>query len=501
MIEPLTKAKLIEYEFSETQIERLFTWDNYQCAVISGRGYLWASNTEMKIYSGIEGKEKHFAKSILPIHHKEPKEKFETFDQLFFYAVQVGSIEKPKSKNHFSTEKVAHNFSFNVWLQNCRGWEYGDDIRYRELLTRGNWVAYLEDTAKEAELLKQKGNTLKALWTPKKASDIEQKTNATSSLPLKGHLNEFIREVQSIEIRIKEYYIQDGVIFLDWTPDEIPDYNLKKAKFFDLSHYDQRKSDYENKIRSLQQLALTEALSLNKEELIRQVSRLEQIAEDIVSFWKIYQDWFNNRITQAEFEFKVKDLLILEKPHLPSDRERYNTSYSDKHDWHDALMLKNKYLRRFIEQVKKIIEPVKSENPSGNDKAILDGKPAFKPEVINEVFNILKDFFSVNDQEELKMILESGGDSSKPLLFKDNGNRLADAFKQLKQADLITGCQKKELEAWIAKNFQYLHRNERKHFKPKYLNDIISTDKDKCQKPLLNVVLDKTKNIHIISKV
>ncbi len=89
MIEDLTNERLIHFGFSETQIERLFSWENYSCTVIGNHGYVWASNIEKKIYSGKEGREKHFSKSILPEHHKEPKEKFETFEELFRYAVTL----------------------------------------------------------------------------------------------------------------------------------------------------------------------------------------------------------------------------------------------------------------------------------------------------------------------------------------------------------------------------------------------------------------------------
>lgn len=127
-------------------------------------------------------------------------------------------------------------------------------------------------------------------------------------------------------------------------------------------------------------------------------------------------------------------------------------------------------------------------------------KPAFKPEAIETIFDILKDFFSSEHQSQLKQILISGDNASEPLIFLDNGNRLADAFKNLKTGDFITGCEKKEIEAWISKNFKYRYRQQIKDFTPKYLNDIISTTKDKCQNPILNVKLDKPLGKYLITK-
>lgn len=151
-----------------------------------------------------------------------------------------------------------------------------------------------------------------------------------------------------------------------------------------------------------------------------------------------------------------------------------------------------------IEQLppKPVFEPEKStiEIPTA-----FDTKPVFNTEKVAEIFDILKVFFNPEHQKKLESILSTGDNLSEPLLFLENGNRLADAFKQLYNADFITGCQKKELEKWIAQNFNYRYRNEVKAFKIRYLNDIISTNNDNCKKPILNVV--KSNGVYIISKV
>ena len=127
-------------------------------------------------------------------------------------------------------------------------------------------------------------------------------------------------------------------------------------------------------------------------------------------------------------------------------------------------------------------------------------KPRFKPESIPTIFELLKGFFSPEHQTLLQQILETGNDASVQLIFLDTGNRLADAFKQLIDADIITGCEKKELETWILRNFNYRYRHIIKPFKSRYLSDIISTTKDKCQKPILNVRVDKATGKAIINK-
>ncbi len=128
-------------------------------------------------------------------------------------------------------------------------------------------------------------------------------------------------------------------------------------------------------------------------------------------------------------------------------------------------------------------------------------RPKFLGEYLPQVYDILKDFFSRSDQPELLKLLETGGNAEKPLLFIDNGSRLADAFKQLFDCGLVLGCQKKEFEEWICNNFQYRYRNVVKVFTKRYVSDIISSSKDRCQKPILNVKQEKATGRYFITKI
>ena len=128
-------------------------------------------------------------------------------------------------------------------------------------------------------------------------------------------------------------------------------------------------------------------------------------------------------------------------------------------------------------------------------------KPIFVNESISEIYEILRDFFSPEDQIEFYALLNGGENAPKPLLFLGSGNRLADAFKQLYDCDIIRGCQKKELEYWISINFSYRYRNKLKTYTLPYLSEIMSTRKDMCQKPVLNIILEKATGTYLISKI
>jgi len=145
-------------------------------------------------------------------------------------------------------------------------------------------------------------------------------------------------------------------------------------------------------------------------------------------------------------------------------------------------------------------EPVlHSENK--NEQPLPAIRPNFLAEFIPQVYEILKDFFSRSDQQELLKLLETGGNAEKPLLFIDNGSRLADAFKQLFDCGIVIGCQKKEFEEWICNNFHYRYRNVVKVFTKRYVADIISSSKDRCQKPILNVKQEKATGRYFITKI
>ncbi|HWB26769.1 MAG TPA: hypothetical protein VG738_14900 [Chitinophagaceae bacterium] len=191
-------------------------------------------------------------------------------------------------------------------------------------------------------------------------------------------------------------------------------------------------------------------------------------------------------------------------------------AYKNKEFVSDCTQISNLYWRKSHEffmvgfDGKDIVTPKPSiktiiqkpfEGKLQNSPVTLKAKPIFKLDSIGLIFDYIKVFFSTQEHPYLLNVLETGDDCIKPLTFLDNGNRLADAFKQLKKSDIIGGCTQKELEKWISKNFNYKSKGQIKIFKLRYLNDIISTDKDLCKKPILDVKTDKLTGKVLITKV
>ena len=80
------------------------------------------------------------------------------------------------------------------------------------------------------------------------------------------------------------------------------------------------------------------------------------------------------------------------------------------------------------------------------------------------------------------------------LLFNENGFSLADAFKKLKNGEIIIGCEKKDLVEWIIRNFKYKKRgtNEYGSFNRRTLTDYIysavnSKASKMCMKPIMEI--------------
>ncbi|MEJ7737150.1 MAG: hypothetical protein WKF97_06965 [Chitinophagaceae bacterium] len=155
----------------------------------------------------------------------------------------------------------------------------------------------------------------------------------------------------------------------------------------------------------------------------------------------------------------------------------------------DTVRARENILKEFEEAVSKVIDLSKETEKIVNDelpKKLTKAYPVFKEEIVHEFFTIVKNYFSAKDQQHLLKLLTTE-DAVEPLLFNGPGNQLADAFKQLYSSNLITSCNKSELEGWIQTNFQYRDKGAQKHYTEKYLKDIISSNTKGCQSPLFDV--------------
>jgi hypothetical protein len=208
----------------------------------------------------------------------------------------------------------------------------------------------------------------------------------------------------------------------------------------------------------------------------------------------------------------------------------YTSNLQDVGEWYDTLettianlyimlagfypdTLKNKTLRNDIAKaimpypnlgkaVKAKIRMLNEADETVNGAAYNNGKPDYKndrnapseiirgpiinPNIITPLFENLKLHFASEQHNQLKELLTNGVTSGK-LHFRSNGNRLADAFKQLIKADLIINCTQKQLEIWIGSSFTYQYREIVKVFTDDYLEKCISRNEYPCKNPLKGI--------------
>lgn len=183
---------------------------------------------------------------------------------------------------------------------------------------------------------------------------------------------------------------------------------------------------------------------------------------------------------------KIQVELIVEERKLELKRGYNNNSPNEEHRYRS--MLKDWFSEEQIFWNK--LKPLLNNFPSApkQTKVFLDTKPIFKIELIESIFEKFKKFFALKHHHQLKSLLETGNNLPEKLIFLDNGNRLADAFKKLIENDIITGCQKQYLQEWIALNFCFKHKNETKDFTRDYIEKCISRNYYPCKRPILNVI-------------
>ncbi|CAA7386980.1 hypothetical protein [Chryseobacterium fistulae] len=146
-----------------------------------------------------------------------------------------------------------------------------------------------------------------------------------------------------------------------------------------------------------------------------------------------------------------------------------------------------KYLKGLLLTLSLSFPPVNKDSVDENENKDVVIRPTCKPEILQPLFEIIKDFFNIEQQNELKRILETFDNTDKKLLFKGNGNRLTDIFKKLIEHDFITGFQKKDLIEWTVLNFQFLHNGSIKDFKISTAEKSISGNEYSCKNPLIEI--------------
>ncbi|WP_018615243.1 hypothetical protein [Segetibacter koreensis] len=292
------------------------------------------------------------------------------------------------------------------------------------------------------------------------------------------HFKQFIIKLQTIDIKINQ---RNGVGYSD----------IKPEKIYDISHENPfLSSSFANEMKELRELALTDILMLQREQIVFQMRRLGDIKDNFRRFWENYNNSYVSPLDtySTDFFWRLRLHEIFIAPHSTyQDHAVANNNLVN--DLEDTITAREDILEQFEAAVLKAIDLPKEEEKKNYVKQNRELKlrPVFRKEMVAEFFEIIKNYFPEKDHEPLLQLLSTSKDVEVPLSFNGSGNQLADAFKQLYLSKIIVGCNKTELESWIQKNFQYNDKGVQKQYTEKYLQDIVSSNTKPCQSPLLEV--------------
>ena len=322
------------------------------------------------------------------------------------------------------------------------------------------------------------------------------------------HLKEFLIRIQTFDLRIIEDNIQ-----LDWNANE-----KKHVKAYDLTYQTQYYDSfsYRSELRVLKDMAFIDLLTLDQEQIVLQLSELQKVRDRFKEFWGDYNQYYSelNLIYHRSFIFSVRLEYLFIVNGLQSDTSDIEVTAKFAEDLGDSVKLREKFLMELIIATQELMKEKRSDyspekmlavrRKTQDEEAVIANAllpaneheqlvksigryPTFKPDIALQLVELLREYFG-EDHAKLEQLLVHGVVPETPLVFRGFGNQLADAFKQLFDANLIVGCRMSDLEKWIAPKFNYLsNQGEIRELTEGYLNGLMSTKMRPCKSPILRI--------------
>lgn len=239
----------------------------------------------------------------------------------------------------------------------------------------------------------------------------------------------------------------------------------------------------------LKQLALIDISLLEGRQILALLKKLYVLQGKFI----VFNERFNSFIKAPDledFNDYYKRLMLDQLFFLRNQTESDCViSFEFLSDLSDSLQWREEVLSELIEEMETAVTIDDSTNEEILPEEIrsVSSTPLFSTAFQTEILNVLLDYFMPDDRDALRELVISRETPPRKLTFLGNGNQLADAFKQLVESNLITGCSKRQLERWMTETFQYQYKNSLRPFTARYLNGIISTEGRSCQSPILDV--------------
>jgi len=233
---------------------------------------------------------------------------------------------------------------------------------------------------------------------------------------------------------------------------------------------------YKSEIRVLKDMALIDLLSLNDTNLKKELEQLKKLKERFKLIWTNFHEHYNEFRAEypRNFIFSVQLNYLFIVNNLQSDYEDIYIGDEFVESLHDTLKIRDKFLSELISEVDEILNPretfeewmakqksleqvedATAEQPTKIPYNPDAGRPKFNNQYIDDFLQLIRTYFSEEYFSQLDALIKADEQPTSQMIFNGNSNKLADAFKQLYEANLIVGCNKAELEKWILKHFLY----------------------------------------------
>lgn len=347
------------------------------------------------------------------------------------------------------------------------------------------------------------------------------------------HFKEFLIKIQSFELRT----VMGSIYKNDKTNEE------KDVIVYDIGHETPYYAPftYRSQLRVMKDMALIDLIALSEIQIKLELEKAKLVLIRFNDFWKAYHNNHNGyeQVYKASFPFSVRLDYLFITYNLEPDNPNIHVGEKFVEDLGESVKLRESLLKelvydandlirrkRYLIEVKSIQEQKQEEKQGQGQeqqkhnqeqhqeaelepsipkrKRIFEKKSSIlKSGTVNEFFDIIKEYFSEDQRKPLYSLLYDNKGPSSSLLFTGNGKQLADAFKQVYEANLIPGYKKIELEEWIAEYFKYTYKEMPRDYTAGYLNGIISTDDEvsSCKSPIIDVKRDSEDNFHIIPAI
>jgi hypothetical protein len=267
------------------------------------------------------------------------------------------------------------------------------------------------------------------------------------------HLKEFLIRLQTFNLRITKQEVVDVSDFNKIKRQQGNAYDITR----ETNYYDS--FSYKSELRVLKDMALIDLLTLEEGLMSLQLEQLQKVLERIKLLWKNWHnhhsEWLQDYKDDYIFSIDLDKLFIVHN--LQSSSSDIGITGAFVEDLADSIKLRETFLRELIRDIELRLNPPKpkitygefrkangfpvegnvNDRLSDEDQANAEPNksairyPTFAAGMSSQFYEVLKDYFVTEDHVKLKKLLLNDQTSESPLIFRGNGNQLADAFKQL----------------------------------------------------------------------